>query len=237
MIFFYTLVIIGLTILVHEAGHLAAARLMSIPVKTFSIGFGPKLIGITHRNVEYRLSLIPLGGYIEPLLSTEEELYAVPVLRRIVFTLGGVAFNVLFAVLMLTAYGLVGRDLPFSSALFTGAQKTLALAALIAASLPSLFTGGGELTGIIGLVGLGGNFIGSNYLQMFNFAGILSLNLAIFNLLPLPVLDGGKVLLYAVERILPPIRKISAGLSIAGWIVILGLTLLATAGDIMRLAA
>jgi len=237
MIFFYTLLIIGLTILIHEAGHLAAARMMSIPVKTFSVGFGPRLIGFTHNGTDYRLSLIPLGGYIEPLLTTEEEFYAIPAYRRVFFALGGVLFNVIFAILMLSAYQILGRDLPVLSALLMGIRKTLSLAALIAASIPTLFTSGSELTGIIGIVRESGAFIGVNYLQMFNFAGILSLNLAVFNLLPLPVLDGGKVLLYAVERILPSIRKISMGLSIAGWIVILGLTVLATANDIVRWVA
>lgn len=237
MIFFYALLIIGLTILIHEAGHLAAARLMSIPVKTFSIGFGPKLIGFTRNGIDYRLSWIPLGGYIEPLLTSEEEFYAIPAYRRVFFALGGVLFNFIFAVLMLSAYQILGRDLPVLSALLTGIQKTLSLTVLIAASIPSLFTSGGELTGIIGIVRESGTFIGTRYLQMFSFAGILSLNLAIFNLIPLPVLDGGKVLLYAVERIAPSIRKISMGLSIAGWIVILGLTILATANDIVRLVA
>lgn len=237
MIFFYALLIIGLTILIHEAGHLAAARLMSIPVKTFSVGFGPKLIGFTRNGVDYRLSWIPLGGYIELLLTTEEEFYALPVSRRIFFTLGGVIFNVIFSVFMLSAYQMLSHDIAVIPALLSATGKTFSIAALIIASIPSLFTSGSELTGLIGIVRESGTFIGANYLQAFNFAGILSLNLAIFNLLPLPVLDGGKVLLYAVERIAPSIRKISVGLSIAGWIIILGLTILATANDIVRLFA
>jgi len=237
MIFFYALLIIGLTVLIHEAGHLAVAGLMSIPVKTFSIGFGPRLIGFTRNGVDYRLSLIPLGGYIEPLLTTAEEFYAIPACRRIFFALGGVVFNIFFSVLMLSVYLTLSRDIPLVPAMIAGIRTTLSLAALIIASIPSLLTSGSELTGIIGIVRESGPLIGANYLQVFNFAGILSLNLAIFNMLPLPVLDGGKALLYAVERILPPNWKFSTGLSIAGWIVILGLTVLATANDIMKWVA
>jgi regulator of sigma E protease len=96
-------------------------------------------------------------------------------------------------------------------------------------------TSGGELAGIIGIVRQGGEFIGTRHLEILNFAALLSLNLAVINLLPLPVLDGGKAIFYWVEKIAPPVRKMSAALSIAGWIVIIGLTILATSNDINRL--
>src|SRR5512140_2941617 len=104
MVYFYAFVIISLIILVHEGGHLLAARLVSIPVRTFSIGFGPRLAGFTRRGVDYRLSLIPLGGYIEPAVSTEEELYAIGLGRRTIFMLGGVVANIVFAIMMLFIY-------------------------------------------------------------------------------------------------------------------------------------
>jgi regulator of sigma E protease len=235
MIYLYVLLIISLIIFIHEFGHLIAARLVSMPVKTFSIGFGPRLIGITRGGIDYRLSLIPLGGYIEPVISTEEELYAIPLYRRVIFTLGGVTANIVFAILMLCAYRMLSQDMSLASALLLASKNAGSLMIRIIASLPSLFTNSSDLAGIIGIVRQGGSFIAGNYFQMFSFAGILSLNLAVINLLPLPVLDGGKVIFYAMEKIAPPIRKFSVGLSIAGWIVILGLTVLATSNDIARL--
>ena len=235
MIYFYAFVMISLIILVHEGGHLLAARLASIPVRTFSIGFGPRLIGFTRRGVDYRLSLIPLGGYIEPAVSTQEELYAIGLYRRIIFTLGGVFANIVFAVLMLFIYRMLSEDMPVASALSGACRNTLSFIVLIASSIPALFTKSSELAGIIGVVRQGGTFMAGNFHQIFSFAGLLSLNLAVINLLPLPVLDGGKALFYILEKIAPPLRKISMGLSIAGWIVIMGLTILATSNDIAKL--
>ena len=235
MVYFYAFIIISLIILVHEGGHLLAARMASIPVRTFSIGFGPRLIGFTRKGVDYRLSLIPLGGYIEPVVSTEEKLYAIPLGRRIIFTLGGVVANIVFAFVMLFVYRMLSEDMPVASALSEAGKNTLSFILLIASSIPALFTNSSELAGVIGVVRQGGSFISGNLHQVFSFAGLLSLNLAVINLLPLPVLDGGKALFYILEKIVPPLRRVSTGLSIAGWIVIMGLTILATSNDIVKL--
>ncbi|MEE9913121.1 MAG: site-2 protease family protein [Deltaproteobacteria bacterium] len=235
MIYLSAVLIISLIIVVHELGHLLAARLVSIPVKTFSIGFGPRLIGFTRSDTDYRLSLVPLGGYVEPAISSEEELYAIPLFRRVIFTLGGVAANIIFAVLMLFIYRMQSQYLPAAAALVLAGQNAVSFMLLIAQSIPSLLTSASDLAGVIGIVRQGGSFMAGSYHQIFSFAGILSLNLAVMNLLPLPVLDGGKVVFYILEKMAPPLRKISAGLSIAGWIVILGLTILATSNDVAAL--
>lgn len=234
MVYLYAILIVSLIIFVHEFGHLIAARLVSIPVKTFSIGFGPRLAGFHWGGVDYRLSLIPLGGYIEPAIASEDDLYAIPLWRRTVFTLAGVAANIVFAVLALCAYRMLGQDLPFVSAMMMAAENSFRFMFLVAGSIPSLLTSGGELAGLIGIVRQGGEFIGKQYLQIFNYAGILSLNLAVINLLPLPVFDGGKVMFYLIEKMVPPVRKLSGTLAIAGWMVILGLTVYATSNDIAR---
>ncbi|MRR17390.1 MAG: RIP metalloprotease [Deltaproteobacteria bacterium] len=237
MIYFCVFVVICLIILVHEGGHLLAARLTSLPVKTVSIGFGPRLAGFSRRGVDYRLSLIPLGGYIEPAVSTEEEFYAIGLGRRVIFTLGGVAANIVFAVGILFIHQMLSAETPAASAFLTACRNTLSFIALIASTIPALFTTSGELAGIIGVARQGGSFIAGNFEHIFTFAGLLSLNLAVINLLPLPVLDGGKALFYALEKIVPQLRSVSAGLSMAGWIVIMGLTILATSNDIAKFAA
>ncbi|MFN3921225.1 MAG: RIP metalloprotease RseP [Caldimicrobium sp.] len=60
-----TIVVLGLLIFVHELGHFLAAKRMGVRVEIFSLGFGPKLLGIIKGDTEYRLSLIPLGGYVK----------------------------------------------------------------------------------------------------------------------------------------------------------------------------
>lgn len=54
---------IGFLILIHEAGHWAAARLLGIDVPIFSIGFGPRLFGFHAGGTDFRVSLLPFGGY------------------------------------------------------------------------------------------------------------------------------------------------------------------------------
>ncbi|RKX82956.1 MAG: RIP metalloprotease RseP, partial [Spirochaetes bacterium] len=57
--------ILGLSIvvLIHEGGHYIASRIAGIEVETFSIGFGRRIAGFKKGRTDYRISLIPLGGY------------------------------------------------------------------------------------------------------------------------------------------------------------------------------
>jgi regulator of sigma E protease len=57
-------VLLGVLITVHESGHFIVAKLAGVRVLTFSIGFGPKLFSFTRGETEYRLSILPLGGYV-----------------------------------------------------------------------------------------------------------------------------------------------------------------------------
>lgn len=59
------LVIISILIFVHELGHFLMARRLGIKVEKFSLGFGPKLFGFKFQDVDFKLSLIPFGGYIK----------------------------------------------------------------------------------------------------------------------------------------------------------------------------
>lgn len=59
------LVLIGVLITVHELGHFLVAKACGVKVLAFSIGFGPRLVGFTRGDTEYRISIIPLGGYVK----------------------------------------------------------------------------------------------------------------------------------------------------------------------------
>ena len=54
----------SLAIAIHEFGHIIVALKLGLKVERFSIGFGPAIVKKTWRGVEYRLSWIPLGGYV-----------------------------------------------------------------------------------------------------------------------------------------------------------------------------
>lgn len=57
-------IVLGILIFIHELGHFIAARLVGIRVEIFSIGFGKRLIGFRKGGTDYRLSIIPFGGYV-----------------------------------------------------------------------------------------------------------------------------------------------------------------------------
>jgi regulator of sigma E protease len=63
---------------------------------------------------------------------------------------------------------------------------------------------------------------------------LLSLNLAVFNMLPVPALDGGKILLYLLEKLHHRLARLHIPLSIGGWVCILGLMIYATYLDVER---
>jgi regulator of sigma E protease len=58
-------IVLGIMVLVHEFGHFAVAKLCGVRVETFSIGFGKRVIGYTYGDTDYRLSILPLGGYVK----------------------------------------------------------------------------------------------------------------------------------------------------------------------------
>src|ERR671917_2771121 len=59
------ILILGAAVIIHEFGHFIVAKLLGIRVETFSVGFGKRLFGRRWGQTDYRLSLIPLGGYVK----------------------------------------------------------------------------------------------------------------------------------------------------------------------------
>ena len=115
---------LSMVVLVHEAGHLFAARLMGIRVETFSVGFGRRIVGFRRGETEYRLSLIPLGGYcrfygeqsfrealvrkLDAIPSRGGEFYGSAPWKRIIVCFAGPLANVIFAVVVFTAIAWIG---------------------------------------------------------------------------------------------------------------------------------
>lgn len=59
------IVLIGIMVVVHEFGHFAVAKLCGVRVEAFSVGFGPRLFGIKRGETDYKVCLLPLGGYVK----------------------------------------------------------------------------------------------------------------------------------------------------------------------------
>src|SRR5206468_11165409 len=59
------LLVLGVIIVIHELGHFLVAKFFKIKVETFSVGFGPRLIGFRRGETDYRISAFPRGGYVK----------------------------------------------------------------------------------------------------------------------------------------------------------------------------
>lgn len=107
----------GIVVVIHEYGHYIFARLFNVKVITFSIGFGPKLLKWQGRYNEWRLSIIPLGGYVKMLdereapAAPELKAYAYnnkPAYQKLLIAFAGPLFNILFALIVYYFMGLYG---------------------------------------------------------------------------------------------------------------------------------
>jgi regulator of sigma E protease len=72
------IVLVGAIIVVHEGGHFVVAKLCGVRVEAFSIGFGPRLFGFKIGDTEYKVCLLPLGGFVKMTGETESGLTGSP---------------------------------------------------------------------------------------------------------------------------------------------------------------
>lgn len=340
-----TILVLGVLITVHEAGHFLAAKSLKIPVKQFAIGFGPKIFGFVWGETECRLNWIPLGGYCAFVDDTEEGksagvnseaasglLRARPIWQRVWVVSAGVIFNAVFAWLLLfgmaigigvptgqqtvavqrvlpntpaVAAGLAPKDRlvavagervetfagfaaalkahagtpttvtveregkaldlqatpnaegklgfapliddqkarepnPLKAALFASQREAQvahdlwgALARLVTQPKQAM----GETGGPVAIVAFGDQIFQVDPLKLFDFAVLLSIELAIINILPLPALDGGHLLMLLIEAVRgkPLPRRIEEGILTAGFMLLMGLGVLLILKDIVTL--
>lgn len=229
-------IVIALLIAIHEYGHLLAAKLCGIPVKRFSIGFGPRLFGFKLGETDYWFSLIPFGGYVLPALE-DADFRQVPAYKRITFALGGPVANIVGAFVGLFIIGLsqfrlgVVQAVSFAiTNLLMGMQQQLH-------GLTRLFADFGQMTGIVGIVAVGGAQFGSTLADLLAFSVLINISLAVLNLLPLPPLDGGRVMFCVLEKLSRHTARIEAPVTLIGWALVMVLMVCLTVRDVGRIVA
>ncbi|MEW6428143.1 MAG: RIP metalloprotease RseP [Thermodesulfobacteriota bacterium] len=349
-------IVLGVLIFVHEFGHFLFAKLFRVKVLKFSLGFGPKVVGVRWGETEYLLSAVPLGGYVKMLgenpgeeveeTDQDRSFSSRPVWQRFLIVLGGPSFNLLFAVvlffLMFAAVGLpvpapgtvigsVNPDSPAARAGLEAGDEILAIdgkATREWEEVSSLIKEGGgkpvtlsirrggetlEVTGtpeeqeiktvfgepsgrklyllgisrseevvyeettiggafaaglsqtwayiyltIMGIVKmiqkvipaselggpiliaqLAGKQLQSGLLNFFSFMGLVSVNLGILNLFPIPILDGGHLVFFSVEalRRRPLSQRTQEIMQQIGLVILASLMLFVFYNDLVRLFA
>jgi regulator of sigma E protease len=111
---------LGVMVLVHEWGHFVVARFFGVRVEVFSIGFGPRLFGLKRGPTDYRLSALPLGGYVrmagdnpaEERRGDPDEFLSKPRWQRVLIALAGPTTNFLMAVVLTAALFTHGGEQP-----------------------------------------------------------------------------------------------------------------------------
>lgn len=336
-----TVIVLGVLIAIHEAGHFLAAKSLKIPVRQFAIGFGPRIFGFNWGETECRLNWIPLGGYCafeddqqEGKADTDPNdpkyMRNRPIWQRVWVVSAGVIFNFVFAWLLLwgsvMAMGApTGNQLVYVQKVVDGTpaakaglqkgdqivevegtrfttfmefkgrlgelkEKPITISVLRdgkAVELPVTVTKEGtigfaplnkierkpaahlfdagvsawnqqmtvtsqlwnalasfvsqpqkmasETGGPIAIVAMGDQVFQIDPLLLIDFAVLLSIELAIINILPLPALDGGHLVLLAIEAVRrkPLPRRLEEGILMSGFVLIMGLGMVLIFKDIM----
>jgi regulator of sigma E protease len=110
------LLALGPLIFFHESGHFLMAKLFRVRVLVFSLGFGKRLFGFRRGGTDYRVSLIPLGGYVrmagdtpdDNQPSNPDEFLSKPKWQRFLILVAGPAMNLLLAVAVITGINMHG---------------------------------------------------------------------------------------------------------------------------------
>jgi len=342
------LFVLGILILVHEFGHFTIAKKIGVRVEKFSLGFGPKILSMTKNNTEYRLNIVPLGGYVklagdslQDFQGKPDEYMSTTTQARAAIIFGGPLLNYILGFLCFwfiffagyptlttkvgglvdgfgakeagmqmgdkiisvdgkkveywedlqaaiqnkksapsvrisvlrenkelnldvkikeksvddqlgqkRSVGIIGI-IPFdefvkirhgiAESFILGIKKTLGLTFLTYTALWRMV--GGKLsvresmTGPLGIFFITSKAASLGVIALLHLVAVLSVSLAIFNLLPIPVLDGGHILFLLIEKLRGKALGLKAERIVTqiGLTVIFSLAIVATYNDLMRL--
>lgn len=247
-------------VFIHELGHYLVAKKVGVGVESFSIGFGPVLLKRKMWNTEWRISLIPLGGYVKLRGELEYDdndpssFWSTTPLQRVYIALGGPLMNFILPVFIFTALALASDPIDVTGINPEAVMKqSTSLKDATSASLKHtknsiiMMTDGLSdlVTGIAPISSLGGPLfifdlaeeMINSWFSFFEWMALLSLNLGIMNLLPVPVLDGGLIVVSGYEiatkrRISMKARK---RVLTTGMYLVLALLVTSTYNDIIRM--
>jgi regulator of sigma E protease len=112
--------VLGAMVVIHEFGHFIVAKFFGIRVDVFSVGFGKRLWGVKKGDTDYRVSLIPLGGYVkmagenldEQRTGAPDEFMSKPKWQRLCVAVAGPAMNILTALTIPAVMAMMHHEVP-----------------------------------------------------------------------------------------------------------------------------
>lgn len=192
--------LIGFLVFIHEGAHFLIAKKMGIKVLEFSIGFGKKIWTKQGKETQYNIRRIPLGGFVR-MLGEEEEIddersfSNAPVWKRLLVVLAGPVINIFFGLLLFWILASI-----YNQNAYHGLIVTKRYISAMAQGIVGLFKGGAREAELVGPVGISSIIAQTSGLfDFFYYMSVISVSLGVTNLLPIPGLDGGKILLLLIE--------------------------------------
>lgn len=242
--------LLGFLIFIHEGGHFIVAKLCKVKVKEFAIGFGKIIWQKQGKETKYTLRMIPLGGF-NNLLGEEEEsneegsFSKASISKRLAIVIAGAIVNILFGIIvyfiLVSTVGIQFADPTrdtIVNRLYYGAKGTGNFILSIFDSIKILFTGGLSTDQMVGIVGISEVVVQTNgILNYIYLLAVISVSLGVTNLLPIPALDGGKIVILLIELIRrkPMKAETEAKIQLIGLSILITLSILVTYNDIVRI--
>lgn len=193
----------------HEAAHMLVSKLFGVKVNKFAIGFGPILGAKKIGETNYELRILPLGGFVQchgenPESKVKRGFFSLVWYKRALIALAGpiasllLGYLILYVLLLVHGWPLLvafGKAWNITSFVFITTYQ------FFAGTLPQHLQQANGLSGPIMIVKILSDSWKASATQFFWVLSLISLSLGMFNLLPLPMLDGGHVFLYTLEGI------------------------------------
>ena len=233
------LAILSALVIVHELGHFLVAKFFGIRIDEFGVGFPPRAKKLfSWKGTPFTLNWLPFGGFVkifgENPVAEQSSLQDRSANNfqsknrgiQVAVLAGGVLFNLLFAVVLLSVV---------YKSFFIGFSNTILFTFETVQALFHLTLS--EVAGPVGIVGIVGKASSLGFSALLMLTALISINLAIVNLLPIPALDGGRLLFVAIESITR--RKIKPAvfnaLNTAGFALLVVLMFVVTIQDVRNI--
>jgi membrane-associated protease RseP (regulator of RpoE activity) len=197
---------------IHEASHMLVSKLFGVKVLRFSLGFGSVLFSKQLGETSYELRVLPLGGFVQmegdsPESNVERGFFSLPWWKRSLIALAGPIANLLLGFGLLLGVLVFAKGWPLVAGLVR-AYKISSFVVIV--TLKWLFGISSPLVPAPHVSDMAGPIMVTKILadslsegiSMFLFMlSMISLNIGLFNLFPIPALDGGHIALYLGEAI------------------------------------
>lgn len=207
-------------ITIHEGGHCLVSKLLGVRVNEFSVGMGPLISQKEKNGTKYSFRLIPIGGYcalegefgedmsdeeIENFVDTDPTAFVnQPFWKQFLILAAGSVVNFVFGFLLfvivyvIVAKGAVG----FGRILSIAWSDCFGMIRDIFVFLGGLFTGTSsvdDVSGVVGIVAIMADTASYGFINVVYLVALISVNLSIMNMLPIPGLDGGRIFVSIIK--------------------------------------